>query len=117
MKISKGTNKYRYSNYKHRKFILPTNNEINSLFLLPSIYSDTKGLTYKEQITKYALKHKRRKGYPVYVYTDGKEIDMSPFSSYYLGTKTLKIESNIISRYIDTGKLYKNKYIFSSTKL
>lgn len=32
MKISKGTNKYRYSNYKHRKFILPTNNEINSLF-------------------------------------------------------------------------------------
>ena len=37
MKISKGTNKYRYSNYKYRKSILPTNNEIKNLFLLPSI--------------------------------------------------------------------------------
>jgi hypothetical protein len=117
MKISKGTNKYRYSNYKYEKAILPSNNEINSLFLLPSIYSDKEGLTYKEQITKYALRHKRRKGYPVHVYEDGKEIDMSPFSSYRLATKTLNIESNIISRYIDTKKLYKNKYIFSSIKL
>jgi hypothetical protein len=117
MKISKGTNKYRYSNYKHIKTILPTDNEINNLFLLPAIYSDIKGLTYKEQIREYALKTKRRKGYLVYVYEDGKNIEMSPFSSFSLATKTLNIKSNIISRYIDTGKLYKDKYIFSSTKL
>jgi len=117
MKISKGSNKYRYSNYKLEKTVLPTKNEINNLFSLPIIYSGNKGLTYKEQIIEYALKNKRRKGYPVYVYKDGKEIEMSHFSSYSLAIRTLNINSNIISRYIDTGKLYKNKYIFSSTKL
>lgn len=117
MKISKGTNKYRYSNYKLKKTVLPTNTEINNLFSLPTIYSSNKELTYKEQSLEYALKNNRRKGYSVYVYKEGKEIDMSPFSSYSSATKTLNIDSNIISRYIDTEKLYKNKYIFSSTKL
>lgn len=117
MKITKGTNKYRYSNSKLKKTVLPTNTEINNLFSLPAVYSSNKGLTYKEQSLEYALKKKRRKGYSVYVYRNGKEIEISPFYSYSLATKTLKIGSNIISRYIDTEKLYKNQYIFSSTKL
>jgi hypothetical protein len=117
MKISKGTNKYRYSNYKLKKTVLPTNTEINNLFSLPTLYSSNKGLTYKEQSLEYALKKNRRKGYSVYVYKEGKEIEMSPFYSYSLATKALNIGSNIRSRYIDTEKLYKNKYMFSSTKL
>jgi len=89
MKICKGTNKYRYNNYKFEKCILPSNDE-----------------------------KKRRKGYSVYIYIyeNGKDIGMYPFSSYSLVSKTLNINSNIISKYIDTGKSYKNKYVFSSIK-
>ena len=53
----------------------------------------------------------------VYVYMDGKELNSSPFNSYYSASKELKLDSNIISRYIDTEKLYNNKYIFSSVRL
>lgn len=116
-RISKSTNKYRYSNYKSNKIILPTNDEINNLFSLPSVYNAGNNKSYKEQILDYAIKRKRRKGYIVYVYVNGEEINLSPFRSYSLANKELKLNSNIIPRYIDTGKLYKNKYLFLSKKL
>jgi len=116
-KISKGTNKYRYSNSKNNNVKLPTKDEINDLYSLSPIYDENIKLTYKERALKYALKIKRRKGYIVHVYKDNKEIDQSPILSYKLASKILNINSNIISRFIDTGKLYKNKYMFSSEKI
>lgn len=116
-RISKSTNKYRYSNYKSTKIILPTDDEINYLFSLPSIYLGDDNKSYKEQILDYAIKSKRRRGYLVYVYIEGKELNASPFNSYSSAGKELKLNSNIISRYIDTGKLYNNRYLFSSEKL
>lgn len=40
----------------------------------------------------------------------------SPFASYSLAHKALglKLSSNNCNRYIDTGRLYKGKYIFTS---
>lgn len=117
LKIAKGTNKYRYSNCKNNNIELPSVEEIRNLFSKPTPFSDDTKLTYKDQISNYALKHNRWRGYSVFVYEEGKEIDQSPFSSYKFATKMLGLNSNIISRYVDTGKLYKNKYLFSSEKL
>lgn len=45
-----------------------------------------------------------------------KELKGSPFSTYGAGHEALglKRSSTVIGKYIDTGKLYKDKYIFSS---
>jgi hypothetical protein len=48
---------------------------------------------------------------------EGKELSSSPFNSYSSARKELKLNSNVISRYIDTGRLYNNRYLFSSEKL
>ena len=43
-------------------------------------------------------------------------MDGSPFASFSLAHKALglKSSSNTFNRYIDTNRLYKGKYIFSS---
>lgn len=48
-----------------------------------------------------------------------KELKGSPFSTYGNGHEMLGLRrgSRVIGRYIDTGKKYKNKYIFSSIPL
>ena len=52
----------------------------------------------------------------VYIYTDEGMIEGSPFVSFSAAHKALglKSSSNTCNRYIDTSRLYKNKYIFSS---
>lgn len=52
----------------------------------------------------------------VYIYTNEGMLKGSPFASFSLAHKALglKSSSNTCNRYIDTGRLYKNKYIFSS---
>jgi len=62
----------------------------------------------------YAQRNKCRKGYLVFVYKNNVELTESPFSSYGLATKALDIDSNIIRRYIDWGKIYNNMYAFYS---
>lgn len=46
-------------------------------------------------------------------------IEGSPFVSYSSAPKALGLNpsSNTCNRYIDTGRLYKNMYIFSSNPL
>jgi hypothetical protein len=116
-KISKATNKYRYNNRKNNNVKLPTDKEIEYLFSLSPIYSENKKLTYNQLIKEYSVKINSRKGYIVYVYENGKEINLSPFLSYRSASKILNLSSKIISIYIDTGTLYKNKYMFSSCKI
>ena len=52
----------------------------------------------------------------VYIYTNEGLIEGSPFASFSLAHKALglKSSSNTCNRYIDTNRLYKGKYIFSS---
>jgi len=55
----------------------------------------------------------------VYLYKDNRLVEGSPFSKYSDVHKTLGLNpsSNTCNRYLDTGKLYKNRYLFSSTPL
>lgn len=50
------------------------------------------------------------------MYTNEGLMEGSPFASYSLAHKALglKSSSNTCNRYIDTGRLYKDKYIFTS---
>ena len=52
----------------------------------------------------------------VYIYTNKGILKGSPFSSFSQAHKALGLNpsSNTCNRYIDTNRLYKNKYIFSS---
>jgi hypothetical protein len=52
----------------------------------------------------------------VYIYENNNMIKGSPFASYSAAHKSLglKSSSNTCNRYIDTDRLYKNKYIFTS---
>ncbi len=52
----------------------------------------------------------------VYIYENNNKVKGSPFASYSAAHKSLglKPSSNTCNRYIDTDRLYKNKYIFSS---
>ena len=52
----------------------------------------------------------------VYIYADGNLVKGSPFASYSSAHQSLglKPSSNTCNRYIDTNRLYKNKYLFFS---
>lgn len=52
----------------------------------------------------------------IFIYEEGKLIDGSPFVSFSSAHKALglKSSSNTCNRYLDTGRLYKSKYIFTS---
>lgn len=64
----------------------------------------------------YRIANKSDKPRIVYLYTNEGLVEGSPFASYSLAHKTLglKSSSNTCNRYIDTGRLYKDKYIFTS---
>lgn len=52
----------------------------------------------------------------VYIYENNNMVKGSPFASYSAAHKSLglKPSSNTCNRYIDTDRLYKNKYIFGA---
>lgn len=52
----------------------------------------------------------------MYIYTKDGLMEGSPFASFSLAHKALglKSSSNTCNRYIDTNRLYKGKFIFSS---
>lgn len=55
----------------------------------------------------------------VYIYNNEGMVEGSPFVSYSSAHKALGLNpsSNTCNRYIDTGRLYKNTYIFSSNPI
>lgn len=56
-----------------------------------------------------------RKGFKLFIYENGKEIKGSPFNSFRSGGKAIGLKSvSSIRNYIDTGKIYKDKYTFYS---
>jgi hypothetical protein len=141
--ISEGTNKFRYNRFTSRKetnifksrevtrdvtplpSVISKNIEENTLFLgkeidnlfsMPPIFNQNGHSSHLEQALLHARRNSSRKGYPVYIYENGIEMDISPFSSYASATKNIGLDSNVIRRYIDTGKQYKNKYTFYSFK-
>jgi len=69
-----------------------------------------------ENVRKFSIANRSVNPIIVYIYENNNMIKGSPFASYSAAHKSLglKPSSNTCNRYIDTGRLYKNKYIFSS---
>lgn len=71
---------------------------------------------HTENVRNYSIVNKSINPKTVYIYDGNKMVDGSPFASYSAAHKALELKpsSNTCNRYIDTNKLYKNKYIFRS---
>ena len=121
LQISLATNKFRYTNSAVNKIELPSEDLISKLLALPAPFDIFKGLSHSELVREFIINKGGRKGFTVYIYDKqgGKELAGSPFSTYGAGHVAigLRAGSRVAGRYIDTGKAYKDKYIFSSVPL
>jgi len=73
-------------------------------------------IPHTDNVRKLSITNRSEKPITVYVYENKNMVKGSPFASYSAVHKSLglKPSSNTCNRYIDTDRLYKNKYIFSS---
>ena len=124
LEISSATNKYRYTTNNLIKIELPSNEFISKLFSQTPPFDISTGRSHFELVKEFTIAKGGRKGFTVYIYEEKsphkyKELKSSPFSTYGDGHEVLgqKRGSRVIGRYIDTGKKYKDKYIFSSIPL
>jgi len=123
LQISSGTNKFRYTTNTGNSIELPNDDYISKFLAQPAPFDISRGLTHFSLVREFTINKGGRKGFTVYVYDreteGGKEITGSPFSTYGSGHVALGLRagSRVIGRYIDTGKAYKNKYVFSSVPL
>lgn len=88
----------------------------NDIMLKDSPFNVKLNIPHVDNVHKYSIANKSEKPKMVYIYEGNKLIDGSPFSSYSSAHKALGLNpsSNTCNRYIDTNRLYKNKYIFTS---
>jgi len=120
LQISSGTNKHRYSTNDLNKTELPSVDSISRLFAQTPPFDVNSGRSHFELVREFTISKGGRKGFTVYVYLSSsegyKELKGSPFSTYGAAHVVigLKSGSRVIGRYIDTGKAYKDKYIFTS---
>ncbi|KAJ3213411.1 hypothetical protein HK099_007407 [Clydaea vesicula] len=73
-------------------------------------------ISHVDNVRDYRLKIKSDIQKTIYIYENGKLIKGSPFSSFSNAHKALglKSTSNTCNRYLDTNRLYKSKFIFTS---
>lgn len=76
-------------------------------------------IPHVDNVRAFSIANRSEKPNTIYLYADGNLVEGSPFASYsathkWLGLKTT---SNTCNRYIDTNRLYKNKYLISSRPL
>jgi hypothetical protein len=125
LQISTGTNKYRYStnDLKKDKVTLPSADSISKLLAPTPPFDISSDRGHLELVKEFTVSKGGHKGFTVYVYECGskgyKELKGSPFSSYGAGHVAIgqRPGSRTIGRYIDTGKVYKDKYLFSSVPI
>jgi hypothetical protein len=122
LQISSATNKYRYTTSIANRIELPSEDSISKLLARPAPFDVASGLSHFELARKFTISKGGRNGFTVHIYDRvksserGKELTGSPFSTYGAGHVALGLRagSRVIGRYIDTGKAYKGRYIFSS---
>ena len=76
------------------------------------------GLSYKAFSDNNKVSKKGNLGFGVNVYDYGKLVEGSPFASYTqaaLSLGNINISSAISKKKIDTGKLYRGRYMFESS--
>jgi hypothetical protein len=98
---------------------LPNLNKIQDFMNnTPPIFDLNSGLIYKQLAMTEGLKeYMAKKRIGVNVYDDGKLVDGSPFPSLSDAALALfgsKVRWSVISRYMDTNKLYKKRFKFES---
>jgi hypothetical protein len=73
-------------------------------------------IRHSDNVRKFSIQNRSDNPKVVYIYTNEGMIKGSPFVSYSSAHKALGLNpsSNTCNRYIDTGRLYKNNFIFSS---
>lgn len=73
-------------------------------------------IPHSDNVRKFTIQDRSDNPKVVYIYTNEGMVEGSPFASFSSAHKALGLNpsSNTCNRYIDTGRLYKNKYTFSS---
>jgi hypothetical protein len=92
------------------------NERFESISKLEPVFNVKLFIPHVDNALKYRIENKSDKPRIVYIYTKKGLMKGSPFSSFSLAHKALglKSSSNTCNRYIDTDRLYKGEYIFSS---
>jgi len=108
--------KYINKRYSTKLNLAKAPKDINKIFDLPPVYDLAAGLSYKAYSDIIKVSKGGQSGYGVNVYDEGKLVEGSPFSSYTqaaLALGNINI-SSVITKKINTGKVYKNRYTFES---
>ena len=95
----------------------PSIKKINEILNKPPVFDISSGLSYKALSDLVKISKKGNSGFGVNVYDNGKLLEGSPFSSYTqaaLAMGNINV-SSVISKKIDTDKLYKGRYKFESS--
>ncbi|KAG0122699.1 hypothetical protein HOY82DRAFT_641443 [Tuber indicum] len=94
-------------------------NRYQAILLMNSPFNIEDNIPHVDNVRKFRLENKSDIPKTIYIYENGKLIKGSPFNSYSTTHKALglKSTSNTCNRYLDTNRLYKSKYIFTSNPL
>lgn len=120
--ISSATNKYRYTT-RGTEIELPSNEAILKLLDQTPPFDISGGRSHFDLVREFTISKGGRSGFTVYIYEWKSDklysVNGSPFSTYGDGHEAIGIKrgSRVIGRYIDTGKRYKNIYLFSSVPI
>lgn len=104
---------------------MPNHDQISELLATTPPFDVTTGSSHFDLVKNFTISKGGRKGFIVYIYEVEsnceaagvkRELKGSPFSTYGAGHVAigLKPASRVAGRYIDTGKAYQGRYIFSS---
>lgn len=88
----------------------------NNIMQKDSPFDVKLNIPHTDNVRKYSIKNRSENPKIVYIYVDNEMVNGSPFTSFSSAHKALGLNpsSNTCNRYIDTNRLYKNKYIFTS---
>ena len=88
----------------------------NDIIQKDSPFNVKLNIPHTENVRKYSIANRSANPNIVYIYDEDKLVTGSPFASFSAAHKALGLNpsSNTCNRYIDTNRLYKNKYIFTS---
>lgn len=91
-------------------------NRSQSILLLYPPFNIKDNIPHVDNVRKFRIDNKPDIPKTIYIYENSKLIKDSPFNSYSNAHKALglKSTSNTCNRYLDTNRLYKSKYIFTS---
>jgi len=87
-----------------------------TIFEKDSPFDVKSNIPHSDNVRKFSIQNRSDNPKVVYIYTNKGMVKGSPFVSYSSAHKALGLNpsSNTCNRYIDTGRFYKNNFIFSS---